>query len=463
MKDIDVNRKDVIWGYIAQFLSMGSGVITLPFILNHLTADEIGLNYIFITISGIVALVDLGFAPQFARNFTYIFSGAKDILEEGIAETDDKIDYRLLKYVLASAKHIYGALSILSVVILLCLGTPYVYEVTHSFTAVRNCLATWGIYSLGILFQVYFTYYSSMLIGAGLIKEQKYTVVAHKVLYMVIVIGCLYLGLGLMSVALGQLIAPFAGRWLAHHYFYTPSLRRELAQHIADDRKIIYGIFRKLWYNAKRNALMNIGSYAILRLSMFIAGLYLSLAEFGSYGLMVQLGSILGVSCCTYLQILQPKLASLRAKDKLTELLVSFSKGLKFYYLMFIAGSIVLIFFGEPILSVIKSNTILPPRSILILYLIIMLLEYNHVNFAVLISSNNHVPFAPASIITGIAVVIGACLVLRFTTLGVLGLILVQGICQLAYQNWKWPYEALKEYNISFIRLMRLGNDKNVI
>lgn len=456
MKDIDVNKKDVIWGYIAQFLSMGTGVITLPFILNHLSADEIGLNYIFITISGIVALVDLGFAPQFARNFSYIFSGAKDILAEGIAETDDKINYKLLKYVLASAKHIYGALSILSIVILLFIGTPYVYEVTHSFTAVPNCPATWVVYSAGIFFQVYFTYYSSMLIGAGLIKEQKYTIVAHKVLYMVIVIGCLYMGLGLMSVALGQLIAPFAGRWLAHHYFYTPSLRKELAQHVADDRKIIYDIFRKLWYNAKRNAVISVGAYAILRLSMFIAGFFLSLAEFGSYGLMVQLTALLGTLSCTYVQILQPKLASLRAKGRLTELLVSFSRGMKIYYLLFVAGSIILIFWGEPILGLIKSNAVLPSGTILTIYCIVMFLEYNHANFSILISSNNHVPFAPASIITGTAVVIGVCIVLKFTTLGILGLILVQGLCQLAYQNWKWPYEALKEYKISFIRLMRL-------
>lgn len=456
MKDIDVNKKDVVWGYIAQFLSMGVGVITLPFILNRLTADEIGLNYIFITITGIVALVDLGFAPQFARNFSYIFSGAQDIQEEGIAQTDDKINYRLLKYVLASAKHIYGVLSILSIILLLCVGTPYVYKVTDSFAAVPNCVSTWIIYSLGIFFQVYFTYYSSMLIGAGLIKEQKFTIIAHKSLYLVIVIGCLYMGFGLMSVALGQLIAPFAGRWLAHRYFYTPALKQELARHIANDRKIIYDIFRKLWYNAKRTAVMSIGAYAILRLSMFIAGLFLSLSEFASYGLMVQLTTILGTVACTYVQILQPKLASLRAKGKLPELLKTFSKGMKIYYLLFVAGSIVFILWGEPILSLIKSNAVLPPKYILIVYCVVMFLEYNHANFSILISSNNRVPFAPASIITGTAVVIGICFVVKFTTLGILGLILVQGLCQLAYQNWKWPYEALKEYHISFIKLMRL-------
>ena len=69
----------MIWSYLAQFLSIGTRIITLPFILNKLSAEETGFNYILITIGSVVTLVDLGFAPQFARNFTYIFSGAQEL------------------------------------------------------------------------------------------------------------------------------------------------------------------------------------------------------------------------------------------------------------------------------------------------------------------------------------------------------------------------------------------------
>ena len=216
----------------------------------------------------------------------------------------------------------------------------------------------------------------------------------------------------------------------------------------------VIDIFRTLWHNAKRTAVISIGTYAILRFSMFIAGLYLTLEEFASYGLMVQLVGILGNVSCTFLQISQPRFASLRAGGNTKGLIRQFSLSYDVFLLLFIIGSFILILWGTPILSLIKSNAVLPDKRILILYCIVLLLEYNHSNFAVLISSNNHIPFAPASIITGVAVCIGVFIVVRFTSWGILGLVGVQGICQAAYQNWKWPKLALDELHINLVSLI---------
>lgn len=455
--EFKVKRKDVIWSYAAQFLSMGVGLITLPFLLHTLNGDEIGLNYIFMTITSVAVLVDLGFAPQFARNFTYILSGAQTLEKEGIGEKGESVHYGLLKNTLFAAKCTYGILALLAMVLLMGIGTPYVYAVTHHFKAVPDCLMIWLVYALGIFFQIYYTYYTSMMMGAGLIRQQKYTVVANKLLYMALVIGLLYAGWGLMSVSVAQLVSPFLGRMMCHRYFYTPELKMNLARHERGTFREIKEIFLKLWYNAKRTAVMNIGAYAILRFSMFIAGLYLSLVEFGSYGLMIQIVGLLGTVSTTFVQVSQPKFASLRTAGDIKGLLASFSDSIKVFYLLYIVGGVAVVWFGPAVLQLIKAQTVLPSTSILVVYCIIMFLEYNHSNFAILISVNNHVPFAPASIATGIAVCVGIFLVLKFTTLGIMGLILVQGICQLAYQNWKWPMEALKEYSISFWQLMKMG------
>ena len=202
---------------------------------------------------------------------------------------------------------------------------------------------------------------------------------------------------------------------------------------------------------------MQIGAYAILRFSMFIAGLYLTLEAFASYGLMIQLVGILGTVSCTFIQISQPKFASLRAKCENGRLLDSFSVALVVYYILFITGSIVLVLWGEDLLGVIKSNASLPSKLILSVYCVVMFLEFNHVNFAGLISSDNKVPFAPASIITGTAVCIGTFCVVKFTHWGILGLVLVQGLCQAAYQNWKWPQMAMKDLSVSVRLLLTSG------
>lgn len=439
---------------------MGVGVITLPFILNKLTADEIGLNYVLITVGSVISLVDLGFAPQFARNFTYVFSGAQELRKEGIGTTAEETNYELLGYLLKTARYIYGVLALFALVLLLGIGTPYIYKTTRAFTAVPNALSVWIIYSFGVLFQIFYSYYFSMLLGAGKIKEQKWAMIGNKLLYMAILLSCLYMGLGLISVALAQLVSPFFGRILSHHFFYSNELKASLSNHKTNERKRMWEIFNALWYNAKRTAVMQIGAYAILRFSMFIAGLYLTLEAFASYGLMIQLVGILGTVSCTFMQISQPKFASLRAKGENTSLLASFSVALVVYYILFIIGSVVFILWGEDLLGLIRSNASLPSKLILSVYCAVMFLEYNHINFASLISSNNKVPFAPASITTGIAVCIGTFCVVKFTHWGILGLVAVQGVCQAAYQNWKWPQIAMRELSVSFIVLIDAGLKK---
>ena len=454
MTELRVGKKDIIWSYIAQFLSIGAGVITLPFILNKLTAEEIGMNYILMTVGNVIALVDLGFAPQFARNFTYVFSGAQDLQKEGIGEKGDEVNYELLGYLLKTARYIYGTLAVFALVLLLAIGTPYVYKTTQGFTAVPNAQYIWIIYSFGVLFQIFYSYYFSMLLGAGKIKEQKYALIGNKLIYMVVTIGGLYMGWGLMSVALAQLLSPFFGRVLSYCYFYTPSLKYKLSEYKFEARERVIDIFRTLWYNAKRTAVMSIGAYAILRFSMFIAGFYLSLEEFASYGLMVQLVGILGNVSCTLMHISQPRLASLRASGNTKGLIRHFSIAYDTYLILFILGSVIMILWGTPILSLIKSNAVLPDKTILILYLIVMFLEFNHSNFAILISSANKIPFAPAAIITGTFVCIGILIVVRYTSWGILGIVAVQGICQAAYQNWRWPQMALSQLSVSYSHIL---------
>lgn len=59
MKDnIEIGKLDIVWSYISKFLGMASGVLVLPFILNKLSPEEIGLNYLMLTIGSMVYLFD---------------------------------------------------------------------------------------------------------------------------------------------------------------------------------------------------------------------------------------------------------------------------------------------------------------------------------------------------------------------------------------------------------------------
>ena len=46
--EIHITKKDVLWGYIAQFFNIGAGILLLPVILKLLPADILGVWYIFL-------------------------------------------------------------------------------------------------------------------------------------------------------------------------------------------------------------------------------------------------------------------------------------------------------------------------------------------------------------------------------------------------------------------------------
>lgn len=453
---IDITKKDIIWGYFAQFFSMASGLLVLPFILRLLTPEEIGMNYLMLTVGSMVSLFDFGFAPQFGRNFSYIFSGAQVLHKEGVElnnAANRDVNYRLLSTMIGTAKSIYQIISIVVLVVMLTLGTLYIHKVTHGFSNVNNSLLIWIVYSVSTFFNVYYTYYTSLLTGQGKIMESKKAMVYSKLVYIFLVLILLFTGVGLLGVCIANLIAPFVSRYLSYRYFFTADLKNRINEFKVSKAEK-HELFSIIWYNSKKLGLVFIGAYAITRFSMFLAGLYLPLAEISSYGLMTQLTGIILTIAGTLFQIMQPTLSSHKVNNNKEELLKTFSFTMGIMYTLFILGGVFLVYIMPTLLTLVKSNVLLPATSIIVLYLIVMLLETNHSTFATIIVISNSVPFMSISLITGGLIALGSYFSLAFTNMGLIGLVLVQGIVQLAYNNWKWPVVVCKEYGIGFFEFI---------
>jgi O-antigen/teichoic acid export membrane protein len=457
LMEIKINKRDIVWGYIAQFFSIASGIIVLPIILRMLSPEEIGMNYLMLTIGSMVALFDFGFAPQFGRNITYVFSGVNEIKKEGIEIVSEKkeINYHLLATMIHTAKFVYRRLGLIVLIVMLSLGSLYIYRITNGFETIKNSFYIWIVYSVSIYFNIYYSYYTSLLIGKGLIMESKKAMVYSKFVYILLVFILLFSGIGLLGVILANLIAPFVNRLISYYYFFTKELNSNINKFIITQKEKI-DLFKVIWYNAKKLGLVFIGSYAINKLSLFFAGLYLSLAEVASYGLMIQLVGLIMTISSTLFVVYQPKFSNLRIENNSRKLINTFAFTMNIYYLLFIIGILCLI--AVPyILSLINSNVILPHLNILILFSFIMLLEGNHSNFASLIITKNNIPFVKSSLTAGLIIAVCSFISLKYTSLGILGLVLVQGLCQLAYANWKWPQVICKEFNIRFIPFILLG------
>lgn len=458
--DIKISKGDVIWSYIAQFLQMASGILILPYILHKLPASEVGLNYLMLTVGAMVALLDFGFAPQFGRNVSYVYGGAQVLKKEGVEFSEGSgINYRLLSIMIKVAKRVYFYLTLIVLLVMLTGGTAYYYKITDGFTLVNNSILIWIVYTASVCFDIYFKYYSSLLIGSGKIKESKYAIIASRLAYMVLCIVFVALGLSLLGVCLAGLISPFIARFISYKYFFTKDLQVKIGSFLIEEEEV-KSLFQTLWYNAKKLGINFFSAYAINKMGMFIAGLYLTLEEISSYGLMIQLVTLIGTVSMMLFTTLEPRFSAQRVNNAQDSLIRDFSFSMIVFYLLFVLGSFALIVLGPQLLVLFGSNSLLPTKTIMAIYCLVVLLEQNHSSFATIIVTENVVPFVKAGIISGVAIVICSFISLHFFNAGILGLVLSQGICQLVYNNWRWPKYVLDEFGIGYGIFLRSGMKK---
>lgn len=455
--EISISKRDIYWNYIAQFFNLGSGFIVLPVVLHMLSPDEVGMNYLMLSVSSLVALADFGFSSQFGRNITYVFSGAQELKKEGLSVLPNgDVNYHLLAVVIKTAKYIYRKISFFVLFFMLTVGSLYMYRATNGFTSVNYSFLIWLLFSVSTYFNMYFKYYDSLLTGAAMIMESKKATMLNRISYIAISFAMLYAGYGLISIVVANFISPFIGRWYSYRQFYSEEMCQKLSMEVTQKEEV-KDTFNILWYNAKKLGINFLGAYGVQQSGTFILGLFLSLRDVASYGLMCQLFQVfiaLSIGLfTTYLPLFY--------KERIEKDMERLVKDFCFTSFVFIAGFTILglgiILFGHYLLLFIGSATKLPITVVMLVYFVHLLLENFHSMCASMIVSNNQVPFVKASIVSGLFIVLCNLASLGLTTWGLLGVVMGQLIVQSFYNHWKWPLWIFREMNLNPIKLLRIG------
>ena len=453
---ISSDKSTILWGYVATLLSVASGIIVLPLILRLLSTDEVAVYYLLLTITSFVALFDLGFSPQISRNLSFVFSGAQELKKEGYAQGEEKINPKLLKGLINVSKKIYRKIAISVIAALFIIGTPYIYIVTKDQLQFDYIISIWLLYCLSTTLSMYFYYLTAFMEGKGAVKKTKQIIVLSKSVNILCILILLLFGFKLWAVVIGNFVYITIYVILSRKNFYTPDVNKLINEAVETDSDE-EDIFSKIWYNAKKIAVVYFFGFIINKFSVFISGLYLTLSDVASLGLLMQFTSLISSLSENSFLVSQPEIASLRVQKNRSALVRKFSLTMAIYITLFLAGSLFLILCVPVLLDIIKSNAVLPSLGITILYCMIIFLERQHSTCAAFISTGNRIPFLESTIIAGIVIALGSYLVLKLTNVGLIGLIIVQGLTQLVYANWKWPYEAMKEIGISYPSFIYVG------
>lgn len=428
----------------------------LPIVLRILSTDELGMWFVFGSIAALVSLLDFGFSPSMMRNVIYAWSGAKKLYAEGTPEIDISLgtNYVLLRKLIIASKKIYLMIAVFAGVILLLVGTPYINSLIDSTQS--SFIIAWIIYSIGVFFNLYTSFWNPFLKGIGAIKEANMALVFSKIVYMIFTTIGLHLGGGLVWLSVMYLLFGLVLRELSKYFFVRISKINEFKSEVNEsiDAK---EILRVIWPNARRLGVVMIGAWLINRSTTLLSSHFLGLSITAQYGLSIQLLTFVGGMSSLLFNSYVPEITSLKISGDRNRYNALFARSMITQWVMSITGILSVVFIVPYALDFIGSNSMLLPTSTLLLLGLVLFLEWNHSTFATLITLGNSVPFVNASLLSGVGIVITALLFAYNTEMGVLGLILAQGIVQLVYNNWYWPRYVLNESGLSIIDLIKIG------
>lgn len=416
--------------------------------------DMVGIWSVFITITAIAGLLDFGFNPSFTRNITYVFSGVRALKENGfesVLSGNNTVDYNLLKGIIGTMRWVYLRISICLFILLATLGTYYVFVLLKNYRGNHmEVYIAWVILCTITTYNLFTQYYDSLLQGRGLIKKSKQIVIIGQAVYLVIASLLIMAGFGLVAIISAQAFSVLIIRLLSYNAFFTKEIRQKLRNATSDSKT---EILKAVSPNAIKIGLTSLGGFMVQRSAIIIGSLYLPLREIASYGITMQIISVIAGLSAIYTATYLPEIVQLRVTQNKTAIKELYLKGQIVLMLTYLVGGISLLLLGEWTLGFIESRTQLLSSSLVLFALIISLLESNHTVAGGILLTKNEVPFFKAAIFSGGLTLLLLFLSFQFANFGLLAMILAPGIAQGLYQNWKWPVVVLKELEITHIDL----------
>lgn len=453
---ISANNRDIFWAYLSQFLNVGISIILLPVILRMFSPSDIGLWFAFITLASVAQLVEFGFQPTIVRNISYVYSGASNLMKEGLASipyVKSEVNFELLLSLYLNSKKIYKKIFYVSLFVLVVIGSIYIYSLLQPGQDTFGTLIAWVLFSLGYVFNLYYGYLNCFLVGRGDITQANKSIVFGRTVFIFIGVGLTLLGQGLLGVALASLISSIVSRAFSFRYFKAHKLAAQLLMNQKPLKD--FNILSILWHSSWRMGVVQCGAFLILKMNILIASSVLGVDKAASYSMGVTLLTFLLSLSSVIIQAQLPHITSLQINKNLKTIVPIVGEALIISNSMFLMGLLFLIFLGDNILLIIGSKVTMLPINLLIFFGVIVLLELNHSLFSYYLITLNKIPFVPSSIISGLAVVILSLVLAK--PFGIYGLILSQGFVQLLYNNWKWPQLALANMNCNLWQIFLSG------
>lgn len=453
MANIQIGKSDVLWSYIGNFFKVAANIILLPVVLKMLTDDELGIWYVFGSVSQIVILLDFGFAATIARNIAYAWCGVDSLQKESIMAPPKGVEtnFAYFKTILDTCRIIYIIIASVALLILLTVGLLYIRSLDES------SMFAWVIYSIGIAINLLYCYYTSFMRGVGAIAQNNKSAVFSKISQIIVTVILLSVGMGILGVSIAYLVSGIVLRICSKYYFDKYENIKDSLMNVQSHASIseIKKMFGIIWYNASKDGLVTIARYLNTQANTLICSSVLGLATTGAYGLSVQIAtictSIAGIPFSSALPKLQEKAVQ---RDNVGGIRL-FSGTIVLFTLSYILLAIMALLL-LPVIKWLKPTITIDILMMIIVFVFLFIDKIYHL-CASLISTFNILPYTKPFFYSSFISVIVSYFFAKFTILGLWGILLSPILVSAAYNMWKWPLYVLNKYDVTIGEFLNCG------
>lgn len=427
---------------ITQGMISGANLLILPLMLIYLNKFDIGIWFIFLAISGINQLIEMGFQPVISRNISYVLSGAQFLKKNGSPGNidKDKIRYELICLTFLAGKSIYKKITALSAAIALTIGTYYISTLITEKDNQSYYFLAWLIFAIGGLITLSNGLFIAYLTGNGLINRANYSLILNRVLFLALGGIGLVWGFGIFGLSISYLVAStLSGLYIRSEYnrFKVITAHNFVKSEVKE-------LVKKFTYTSFKYGVAGVGSFLLQRGNVLVASSFLGAAGASSYALtnsiLISVATIILGLSNTQMPIINQLAAAKRYSVINAKLKQTLGIGMVIYLFVFL----IIFFYGAEFLIFLGSETKILSGVDFILFGIVMLLEINHSICSTFITSKNIVPFFKAGIYSGVlAIILSIIFIDKF---GIIAIIIAQGLSQILYNNWKWPKIAFRMF-----------------
>ena len=433
------------WSFLALLLQYGGSLVLLPLLVLHLSPADLGIWYAFQLAMLLAGMLDFGYQPTFIRNISYVVGGAQELSVEGIGSgtrRQSEPNITLLASLVAVSEAHYRRLAVIVAAGLLTCGSAYVVWIAYGHTPMKPVLQAWLVFGAGIVIALRYSFVSVLLNGLNRVRDAQRVQVFAKLVGIGVSSAGLFAGFGLLGAAAGFLVSGLIVPWLAAPALKESDLYQRCRRAPCID---LAGVRATITHNARRAGLTSVATFVVLRATSLVASGTLPLATFAQYSISLQLFQALQTVARVRFTAGLPAMNVMVAKGNFAQFWREYAKSAAMGWAIFAAGATTLIFFGSDLLHLIGSKSALLPRLDIALLALLYLFEVTHGNAAIALTCFNSIPFLRSTWVTAIAIVVLSIICTRFTSLGIVGLIISQILANALYNAWKWPLELRRQ------------------